>query len=160
MRDRSGHVLATVVFTDIVDSSTLARELGDARWRVLPHVITQSSARPSSGTTATRSTTPATASSPLRRSGDAIRCACEIADGVKVLGIEVRAGATWVRRRWWAETRRRNRPRRCSGHVEAQPGEVLVSGVMKDLVPASGFTFEDRGVHTLKGIDGEWRLFA
>jgi class 3 adenylate cyclase len=33
---------------------------------------------------------------------DAIRCACEISDGVKVLGIEVRAGATWVRRRWWA----------------------------------------------------------
>jgi hypothetical protein len=43
---------------------------------------------------------------------------------------------------------------------EAGPGEVLVSSVMKDLVPASGFTFADRGVHTLKGIDGEWRLFA
>jgi streptogramin lyase len=43
---------------------------------------------------------------------------------------------------------------------EAHPGEVLVSAVMKDLVPASGFTFADRGVHTLKGIDGEWRLFA
>ena len=92
---------------------------------------------------------------------DAIRCACEISDGVKVLGIEVRAGchvgqAEVVGRKLGGVTVHAG----ARVMSEAQPGEVLVSGVMKDLVPASGFTFEDRGVHTLKGIDGEWRLFA
>jgi class 3 adenylate cyclase len=42
----------------------------------------------------------------------------------------------------------------------AGPGEVLVSGTVKDLVVGSGITFEDRGVRELKGVPGEWRLFA
>lgn len=44
--------------------------------------------------------------------------------------------------------------------VAAGPGEVIVTGVVKDLVPGSGFQFEDRGVHQLKGVPGEWRLLA
>ena len=42
----------------------------------------------------------------------------------------------------------------------AEPGEVLVSSTVKDLVAGSGIEFEDRGVHELKGVPGEWRLFA
>ena len=64
---------------------------------------------------------------------------CEIVDG-KVSGIAVHTGA------------------RVAAH--AAPGEVLVSGTVKDLVAGSGLEFEDRGVHELKGIPGEWRLYA
>jgi class 3 adenylate cyclase len=64
---------------------------------------------------------------------------CELMDG-KVAGIAVHTGA------------------RVSSF--AQPGEVLVSGTVKDLVAGSGISFEDRGTHQLKGIPGEWRVYA
>jgi class 3 adenylate cyclase len=64
---------------------------------------------------------------------------CELADG-KIVGIAVHTGA------------------RVASY--AQPGEVLVSSTVKDLVAGSGIQFEDRGPHVLKGIPGEWRLFA
>jgi len=64
---------------------------------------------------------------------------CEVIDG-KVAGIAVHTGA------------------RVASHAE--PGEVLVSGTVKDLVAGSGIAFEDRGTHELKGVPGEWRLFA
>ena len=44
--------------------------------------------------------------------------------------------------------------------AQAQPGEVLVSSTIKDLVAGSGIVFDDRGVHELKGVPGEWRLYA
>jgi class 3 adenylate cyclase len=64
---------------------------------------------------------------------------CELVDG-KVTGIAVHTGARVAAR--------------------AGPGEVLVSSTVKDLVAGSGLEFEDRGVHELKGIPGEWRLYA
>src|SRR5579884_4523167 len=64
---------------------------------------------------------------------------CELVDG-KISGIAVHTGA------------------RVAAH--AGPGEVLVSSTVKDLVAGSGLEFEDRGVHELKGIPGEWRLYA
>jgi class 3 adenylate cyclase len=64
---------------------------------------------------------------------------CEVVDG-KVAGIAVHTGARVASR--------------------AEPGEVLVSSTVKDLVAGSGIQFEDRGVAELKGIPGEWRLFA
>jgi class 3 adenylate cyclase len=64
---------------------------------------------------------------------------CELMDG-KVAGIAVHTGA------------------RVASH--ARPGEVLVSSTVKDLVAGSGLAFEDRGAHELKGIPGEWRLYA
>lgn len=64
---------------------------------------------------------------------------CELVDG-KIAGIAVHTGA------------------RVASH--AQPGEVLVSGTVKDLVAGSGIQFEERGVHDLKGIPGDWHLFA
>jgi class 3 adenylate cyclase len=64
---------------------------------------------------------------------------CELVDG-KVAGIAVHTGARVA--------------------ANAQPGEVLVSSTVRDLVAGSGLTFEDRGSHELKGIPGEWRLYA
>ena len=91
----------------------------------------------------------------------AIRCACAISDAVRELGLEVRAGlhtgeceivdgkvggiAVHIGARVAAE---------------AAPGEVLVSSTVKDLVAGSGLVFEERGARELKGVPGEWRLFA
>ena len=74
----------------------------------------------------------------------AIRCACAISESVGGLGLDVRAGLHTGAR----------------VASEAHPGEVLVSSTVKDLVAGSGIQFEDRGVAELKGIPGEWRLFA
>jgi class 3 adenylate cyclase len=91
----------------------------------------------------------------------AIRCASAITSGVRELGLDVRAGlhtgecelvdgkVAGIAVHTGA---------RVASH--AQPGEVLVSGTVKDLVAGSGIAFEDRGVSELKGIPGEWRLFA
>jgi len=91
----------------------------------------------------------------------AVRCAQAIAHGVQDLGIDVRSGlhtgecelvdgkVTGIAVHTGA---------RVAAH--AGPGEVLVSSTVKDLVAGSGLEFEDRGVHELKGIPGEWRLYA
>jgi class 3 adenylate cyclase/streptogramin lyase len=159
---RGGHVLATVVFTDIVDSSRLATELGDRRWRVLlsrHHDIVRKALKKHGGREVDNAGDGFFAS--FDDQADAIRCACEISDGVKILGVDVRVGchvgqAEVVGRKLGGVTVHAG----ARVMSEAGPGEVLVSSVMKDLVPASGFTFSEGGVHTLKGIDGEWRLFA
>jgi len=90
----------------------------------------------------------------------AIRCACAVVDRVRELGIEVRAGL------------HTGECEVVDGKVagiavhtgarvaaNARGGEVVVSSTVKDLVAGSGIDFEDRGVHELKGIPGEWRLF-
>jgi class 3 adenylate cyclase len=64
---------------------------------------------------------------------------CEVADG-KLAGIALHTGARVA--------------------AQAQPGEVLVSSTVKDLVAGSGIRFEDRGIHELKGVPGDWRLFT
>jgi class 3 adenylate cyclase len=162
VKPRGDHVLATVLFTDIVDSSRLAVELGDRRWRVLlarHHVIVRKTLKRFHGTEIDNAGDGFFASFPDQV--DAIRCACAISDDVRELGIELRAGchvgqAEVIGRKLGGVTIH------TAARVmsEAAPSEVLVSSVMKDLVPASGFTFADRGLHTLKGIDGEWHLFA
>jgi class 3 adenylate cyclase len=91
----------------------------------------------------------------------AIRCACAISDAVADLGVEIRAGV------------HTGECELIDGKVagiavhtgarvaaEARPGEILVSSTVKDLVAGSGLSFEDRGAHELKGIPGEWRLWA
>ena len=91
----------------------------------------------------------------------ALECARAVRDGVRRLGLEIRAGIHTGE----CEIRGRD----VSGvavHVAARvaaaasSGEVLVSGIVKDLVAGSGTHFEDRGAHTLKGVQGEWRLYA
>jgi pimeloyl-ACP methyl ester carboxylesterase/class 3 adenylate cyclase len=155
-------VLATVLFTDIVDSTARAAELGDARWRelVLAHhgLVRRQLAR-------YRGTEIDTAGDGFFASFDgparAIRCACAISEGVRELGIEVRAGL---------HTGECERIDQKVGGIavnigsrvasEAGPSEVLVSNTVKDLVAGSGIRFRERGVAELKGVPGEWRLFA
>ena len=92
----------------------------------------------------------------------AIRGAAAIRDGVRELGLEIRAGLHTgeIEVQGWTTSRARGPYRRAQSRRSPARGEVLVSGTVKDLVVGSGFTFEDRGTHELKGVPGEWRLFT
>jgi len=161
-KPRGGHLLATVLFTDIVDSSKVAGELGDRRWRVLlarHHVIVRRALKRYRGREIDNAGDGFFAS--FDDQVDAIRSACAISDGVRSLGVEIRAGLHVGQAEIVGK--------KLGGIVvhagarvmsEADPGEVLVSGVLKELVPGSGFTFHYRGTRRLKGIDGDWDLFA
>jgi class 3 adenylate cyclase len=161
-KDRVGHVLATVVFTDIVDSSTVARELGDARWRVLlsrHHAIVRSALKRYHGKEIDNAGDGFFAT--FADQADAIRCASAISKDVRELGIEVRAGCH-VGQAELIEHKLGGVTIHAAARVmsQAAPSEVLVSGMIKDLVPASGFGFTDRGERSLKGIEGSWHLYA
>ena len=158
----SDRVLATVMFTDIVGSTEHAVRIGDARWHdlieahdaLVKRLIEQFRGR------AVRSTGDgymATFDGPAR----AVRCARAISRAVPQLGVSIRAGLH-------------------TGEIEligadiggvavhtaarvassAEANEVLVSHTVRDLVSGSGLHFRDRGVHTLKGVPGEWRLYG
>lgn len=158
----SDRVLATVLFTDIVGSTEKATELGDHRWRALldnhDHFV--------------RTNLTQFRGKEIDKAGDgflatfdgparAIRCAQAISTDVGSLGISIRAGLHT------GEVELRSEGIGGIGvHIGARvaavagPGEVLVSRTVKDLVAGSGIEFEDRGVHTLKGVPDDWRLFA
>jgi class 3 adenylate cyclase len=155
-------VLATILFTDIVGSTAKAAELGDAAWRDLlqrHHTIIRRQLASFRGRE-------------LKILGDgflasfdgparAIRCACAITAAMREVGLEIRIGLH-------------------TGECEvldsdvggiavhtgarvasmASSGEVLVSSTVRDLVAGSGLRFEERGTHQLKGVPGEWKLFA
>ena len=155
-------MLATVLFTDICDSTSRAAELGDRGWRSLlerhdalfRHALERHRGRE---VKRTGDGFLATFDGPAR----AIRCAASVAEAMDSLGIQVRAGLH-------------------TGELEvmdgdlgglavhiaarvldrASPREVLVSGTVKDLVVGSGIEFDDRGAHELRGVPGEWRLYA
>jgi len=155
-------VLATVLFTDLVGSTERAAELGDRAWRGLldsHHAAVRAQLGRFQGreVKTTGDGFLATFDGPAR----AIRCACAIREGVRRLGVELRAGLH-------------------TGEVEiigedvggiavhigqrvsaaAGDGEVWVSRTVKDLVAGSGIAFSDRGTHRLKGLQDEWQLFA
>jgi len=155
-------VLATVLFTDIVGSTERAAALGDSKWRTLLErhdelVRIQLAAHRGREVKTTGDGFLATFDGPAR----AIRCAMDIGLAVGEADIQVRAGLH-------------------TGEVEvigddvgglavhigarvmgaAEAGEVLCSSTVKDLVVGSGLEFEDRGERELKGVPGEWRLFA
>jgi class 3 adenylate cyclase/pimeloyl-ACP methyl ester carboxylesterase len=154
-------VLATVLFTDIVDSTRRAAELGDRDWRALLDAHDA----------VVRSQLSRFRGREVNTSGDgflamfdgpqrAIRCAMAIRDAVQALGIQVRAGLHTGE----CEVRGDD----IGGiavHIGARvgalagPNDVLVSSTLRDLVIGSGLEFEDRGAHELKGVPGEWRLF-
>jgi class 3 adenylate cyclase len=155
-------VLATVLFTDIVDSSQTAAELGDRAWRAL---LEQHHALVRQRLMRFRGVEVDTAGDGFLASFDgparAISCACAIVDGVRDLGLDVRAGL------------HTGECELVDGKVAgvavhtgarvaalAAPGEVLVSSTVKDLVAGSGLAFRDQGSHQLKGLPGEWRVFA
>ena len=155
-------VLATVLFTDIVNSTRMAAEVGDSNWRALldahDAVIRAQLARFRGREVHTSGDGfLATFDGPQR----AIRCAMAIRDAVQPLGIEVRAGLHTGE----CEVRGDD----IGGiavHIGARvsalaaANDVLVSSTLRDLVIGSGLEFDDRGAHQLKGVPGEWHLFA
>ena len=155
-------VLATVLFTDIVSSSEKAASLGDRAWRVL---LERHHALVRRQLVRYRGKEVDTAGDGFFASFDgparAIRCACAIADSLRELGLDVRAGLHTGECEL-VEGKVAGIAVHTGARVasHAKPGEVLVSSTVKDLVAGSGLSFEERGVHELKGIPGEWRLFA
>ncbi len=155
-------VLATVLFTDIVDSTRRAVEMGDRDWHALLDAHDA----------VVRSQLARFRGREVNTSGDgflamfdgpqrAIRCAMAIRDAVQALGIEVRAGLHTGE----CEVRGDD----IGGiavHIGARvsalagPNDVLVSSTLRDLVIGSGLEFEERGAHQLKGVPGEWHLSA
>ena len=155
-------VLATVMFTDIVDSTTRAADLGDRRWRDLVELHDR----------AVRNSLERFRGREVKALGDgflatfdgpgrAIRCARTIREAVRSVGLEVRTGLHTGEIELNGED--------ISGiavnigarvGAKASPGEVLVSQTVKDLVAGSGLDFTDRGEHDLKGVPGTWRLWS
>jgi class 3 adenylate cyclase len=154
-------VLATVLFTDIVNSTSQAARLRDRRWRELLSRHDALVAREVERFRGQRvKSTGDGALATFDGPGRAVRCACAIRDGMQALGLEIRAGLH-------------------SGEIEVQdddvagiavhlgqrvaalarPNEVLVSRTVADLLAGSDFVFCDRGEHELKGVPGTWRLF-
>jgi class 3 adenylate cyclase len=155
-------VLATVLFTDIVGSTSRAAELGDERWmdvldrhdravrRQLERFRGREVNTAGDGFLAT-----------FDGPGRAIRCACAIRDAVSALDIEVRIGIHT------GEIERREKDvAGIAVHIGARvsamagAGEVLVSGAVPPLVAGSGIEFDDRGERELKGVPGTWKLFV
>ena len=155
-------MLATVLFTDICDSTRRAAEMGDRGWRFLLErhdALFRQALDRHRGREVKRTGDGflATFDGPAR----AIRCAASVAEAMGSLGLQVRAGLH-------------------TGELEvmdgdlgglavhiasrvmgaAGPNEVLVSGTVKDLVVGSGIEFEERGEHELRGVPGQWRLYA
>jgi class 3 adenylate cyclase/pimeloyl-ACP methyl ester carboxylesterase len=155
-------VLATVLFTDIVGSSEKASELGDRAWRELlerHHALVRRELVRFRGREVDTVGDGFFASfdGPAR----AIRSACAIVEQVRELGLEVRVGLHTGECEV-VDGKVAGIAVHTGTRVAAQagPGEVLVSSTVKDLVAGSGLRFEDRGAHELKGVPGEWRLFA
>ena len=155
-------VLATILFTDIVGSTERALALRDRRWRELLEQYYATVRRELARFRGRE----------IDRAGDglfaafdgparAIRCACRIRDEVRSLGLEVRSGLHAGECEVLGD--------KIGGiavHIgarvaaAAEPGEVLVSNTVKDLVAGSGIVFKDRGTHALRGLPGEWALFV
>ena len=155
-------VLVTLLFTDLVGSTERAAELGNQAWRDLLSRHHETVRRELARFRGVEVDTAgdgffATFDGPAR----AVRCAEAVVAGVEQLGLEIRAGV---------------HTGECELHdgkmagiavstgarvaAAAGTGEVLVSGTVRDLVAGSGITFEERGEHVLKGVPGEWRLYA
>jgi class 3 adenylate cyclase/dienelactone hydrolase len=155
-------VLATVMFSDIVDSTAKAVEMGDARWRELlerHHALVRRQLARARGKEVDTAGDGffAAFDGPAR----AIRCACAITEAVTELGLEVRAGLHTGECEL-VDGKIAGIAVHTGARVaaKANPGEVLVSSTVKDLVAGSGLAFEDRGAHEFKGIPGEWRLYS
>ncbi len=161
-RRTGGRGLGAVLFTDIVGSTPIAAEMGNTRWgelvarhhRILRGLIHRFDGREvdtaGDGFFAV-----------FERPADAIRCAVEATEAVRGLGIEIRAGISFGE----LETVSR-KPGGLVVNTAARvmsvagPGEVLVPASVREIVPGAGITFAEHGVHQLKGLDGEFRLFG
>jgi class 3 adenylate cyclase len=155
-------VLTTILFTDLVESTARAAELGDHRWTALLDAHQRAVRRELDRFGGREVDTAgdgflATFDGPAR----AVRCAAAARNAVRELGLELRAGVLT------------GEVELAGGHVRgvavhtgarvaalAAPGEVLVSSTVRDLVAGSGLAFEHRGEHELKGVPGSWSVFA
>jgi class 3 adenylate cyclase len=158
----SERFLATVLFTDIVDSTAMAGRLGDASWRQLldeHDSRTQAVVRECGGrvVNSTGDGVLATFDSPSRAIESALRLRRQLGRS----GVEIRCGLHT------GEIERRGENVGGVGvHIAARiealagAGEILVSGTVKDLSAGSPFSFEDRGLSTLKGVEGKWQVHA
>jgi class 3 adenylate cyclase len=155
-------VLVSVLFTDIVGSTERAASLGDQRWRSLldrHDEMVREQLRIFRGreVNTTGDGFVASFDGPAR----AIRCGEDILNGTGALGIDLRMGLHTGE----CEVRGKDLGG-LAVHIAARvsslasPGEVLVSGTVKDLVVGSGIEFNERGEHVLKGVPGTWRLYA
>jgi class 3 adenylate cyclase len=155
-------VLATVLLTDIADSTQRAAEVGDQRWRELldrhDEVVRRALERfRGKEVTATGDGFLAAFDGPAR----AVHCALAVTEGARSLGLPVRSGLHTGE----CEPRG-DQLGGIAVHIAArvaslaQPGQVLVSRTVTDLVVGSRLEFSDRGDHELKGVPGTWRLFA
>ena len=159
----SDRILATILFTDLVGSTERVESLGDAAWASLL----------GSHHEAVRRQLVRFSGEEVDTAGDgflaifdgparAIRCALEIREVLRVLGLDVRAGVHTGE----VERPAGGKPRGIAVHVGARimsfagAGDVLVSATTRDLVAGSGLEFEDRGEHELKGVEGPRRLFV
>jgi class 3 adenylate cyclase len=155
-------VLVTVLFTDIVGSTERAAAVGDHRWRELLDGYIGVARR---HVERFRGKEVDVAGDGLFAVFDgparAIRCACAIRDAVQPLGLEVRAGLhtgeCQVAGAKFSGIAVHTGARIAAA---ARPQEVLVSGTVRDLVAGSGIGFADRGSHVLRGVPGDWQLFA
>ncbi len=155
-------VLMTVLFTDIVESTARASALGDKAWTSL---LEQHDAAAGRAVEDHRGVV-------VKRTGDGllatfdgpgrgIRAARALQDSIRPLGIEVRAGL-----HTGEVERRRDDVAGIGVHIGARvsalagPDEVLVTSTVKDLVIGSELDFDDRGIHSLKGVPGDWHLWA
>jgi class 3 adenylate cyclase/pimeloyl-ACP methyl ester carboxylesterase len=159
---RQDRVLATVLFTDIVGSTDTAARMGDRDWRELlerHNGILRASIHRFGGQEVHTAGDGflSTFDSPRR----AIECARDVGEAVRAIGMDIRAGV------------HTGEIELSQGDVQgiavhigarisalASAGQVFVSSTVKDLVAGSGIQFEDRGAHQLKGVPGEWRVFA
>ena len=155
-------VLATIMFTDIVGSTERAAQLGDTAWSELlarHHTLVRGELVRFRGEEL--DTTGDGFFAAFDGPGRAIECASAIRHAVRALGLEVRAGLhTGECERVDGKLGGIAVPTGARIASLAEAGEVLVSSTVRDLVAGSGISFEDRGSHELKGVPGEWRLYA
>ncbi len=154
--------LATVLFTDIVGSTERASELRDAAWRELRQQHDRCVRRELKRFRGREINTAGDSFlATFQRPAQAIVCAAAIRAAVRELGLEVRAGLHMGELEG-AGRELGGMALNIGARVaaEAGPGEILVSRSVHDALTGSQFDFEDRGVRALKGVPGEWRLFA
>ncbi len=157
-----GRTLAAVLFTDMVESTAIAEELGDRRWKALVdahHRIVRRELKRFGGTELDTAGDGFFAS--FKEPAPAITCACSIAEAVRDLGVEIRAGVHF------GECERIGKKLGgitvvVGARIMALggAGDVLVSSTAAELSRGAGFRFDDRGMRQLKGVDDAWGVFA
>lgn len=162
LRSTSERFVATVLFTDLAESTELATELGDHRWKqvlAMHHALIRAALKRHHGRELDTAGDGFFAM--FNQPANAVRCASEIADALWTRGLRIRAGV-----HVGEVERDGSKVGGLAVHIGArimsgaQVGEVRVSSTVRDLVVGSDLAFADRGLHTLKGVPGEWRLFA